>query len=495
MGILLAGAAAYLLALARERGGHSVIESLTASFAAPAWTGGVPGLTVAELVGSGVATSALFAVAREQGHRLDPVSACGYPIAVPLEVRDSYGLVPPRPVVRQQVELTDPWLDPVRERIGREPWIARVPILHGDELLGLLILAHPQPGLISDPAFLRPLGSLLAVALSGADGFGAARPAGVTSQDWGRHEMIEATASEFGPALIAVEAFASAVAGDAETVGTIEDARRLSTLALSVERLGVIMSDLSTLGAGAEALVVGDAESIDLTPVLDAAVDALEPAFSAREQALTLELMSEQLTAFVSPDAVERLLLHLLSNANRAAPDGGAVAVRAESADGVVRIEVEDSSVAPHADQLQRALEAFHRVPQDAGDVPGAGLGLALARRLAESQRGSLDARQSPTGGALYVAELPTEPAPGPPPLPEPAEDEDETAAGPARQLFDEDDGDLAGAEVDDRDSLDDGDLELDELDEDGLDDDGWLDDEPDGPHEAAGGRGPHPDR
>lgn len=467
----------------------------------------MPRQTVAELVGSGVATSALFALAREQGHRLDPIAASGYPRAATLEVRDSYGLVPPQPVVRQQVELTDPWLDPVRERIGREPWIARVPILRGDELLGLLILADPQPGLISDPAFLRPLGALLAVALSDGDASASARPAGVTAEEWGRHEMIEATASEFGPALIAVEAFASAVAGDAETVGTIEDARRLSTLALSVERLGVIMSDLSTLGAGAEALVVGDADAIDLTPILDAAVDALEPAFSAREQALTLELMSEPLTAFVSPDAVERLLLHLLSNANRAAPDGGSVAVRAEHAGDVVRIEVEDSSAAPRAEQLQRALEAFHRVPEDAGDVPGSGLGLALARRLAESQRGTLDARQSASGGALYIAELPTEPAPEPPEVAPVIEDEEDDLepvdAGETDEAIEDGPADERGDAADsadeaDLDDLDDGDLELDTAEE--REDDGWLDDEeldeepggePDGPQDDTEEREP----
>lgn len=500
VGILLAATAAYFMALTRERSGHTVIEALTASFAQPLEAGDVPRATVAQLVGSGVVTSALLALARDQGHRLEPVAASGYPTGAILEPRDSYGLVPPQPVVRQQVELTDPWLDPVRERIGREPWIARVPVLRGDELLGLLILANPQPGLISDPTFLHPLGSLLTVALSG-DGAPSSRPAGVSAEEWTRHELIEATASELGPALIAVEAFAAA-AGEADDVPTIEDGRRLSTLALGVERLSVIMSDLSTLGAGAEALVVGDADLVNLTPILDAAVDALEPAFRAREQALTLELTNEPLTAFVSPDAVERLLLHLLSNANRAAPDGGSVAVRAANLGDLIRIEVEDSSAAPQGDQLMRALEPFHRVPERAGELPGSGLGLAIARRLAESQHGRLEARPAESGGALYIAELPVEP---PPPEPEPViapaiednladDDESDDVGEPVDGIADQDIDDLpfddddlpppherAGlADLDDLDDLDldDDDGELD--DEEPLDDDAEVDEDDD---------------
>ncbi|MBX7111083.1 MAG: hypothetical protein K1X87_04455 [Dehalococcoidia bacterium] len=427
VGLLLAAAANYFIALSRERGGAALLASLTAAFAAPR-AEDVHTVAVAQLVGSGMASSALFAVARDQGHRLEPVAACGYPAATQLEERDSYGLVPPQPVVRQQVELTDPWLDPVRERVGREPWVSRVPILRGDELLGLVILADPQPGLISDQALLRRLGDLLAVALSGG-AVPAARAAGVSQADWTRHELIEATAAEFGPPLLAVEAFASAVAGDADEVGTIEDARRLSTLALSVERLGVVMSDLSTLGAGPEALVVGDAESIDLAPTLDASVDALVPAFTAREQGLTLELANEPLVAFVSPDAVERLLLHLLSNANRAAPDGGSIVVRAADLGGSIQIEVEDSGPPPPGDELQRALDPFYRIPSARGDLPGAGLGLAVARRLTESQRGTFEARPAASGGTSYVVQLPTEPPPPPEEVPPPpAEDAEESA-------------------------------------------------------------------
>jgi signal transduction histidine kinase len=509
VGVLLAATAAYFLALSRERSGRRVLETLTEAFASPLESGEAPRTAVASLVGSGVASAALLALARDQGHRLDPTAASGYPFGATLEERDSYGLVPPQPVVRQQVELTDPWLDLVRGQIGREPWIARVPILRGDELLGLLILADPEPGLISDPAFLGPLGALLTVALSADGAASPSRPRGVSAEEWARHELIEATAAEFGPALIAVEAFASSVAGDADDVGTIEDARRLSTLALSVERLGVIMSDLSTLGAGADALVVGDQESIDLTPILDASVDALEPAFRAREQALTLELTNEPLTAFLSPDAVERLLLHLLSNANRAAPDGGAVTVRATNLGEAIRIEVEDSSTPLPGDQLARALEPFHRVPERAGVLPGAGLGLAIARRLAESQLGTLEARATESGVA-YIADLPVDP---PPPPAEPAvvpEPEDDDIEDEDDLLDVDDEPAYDGDEPEDRpsDAAEDGreastadddivedDLELEDADDLNADLVQVIDDDLDDLDDATEADGPHDDR
>lgn len=424
VGFLLAVAAAHFMTIVRERSRNAVIESLTEALAFARAVDEVGRITVAQLVGAEVAASALVSVATDEGRVLEPLVATGYPRGVSLDGRDAYGVLPPATTVRQHLELTDPWIEPVAAQSGTAPWIARVPLTSGDEVLGLLLLIDRDPQLIADVRLLQLVGTLVSGALDRARLSGgpiAAMSMGAAAHR-SRHELVEATAAELGPALIAVETFAATVADGNEALGTIEDARRLAALTLGVERLSVMMSDLATLGAGPNALVTADPAHVDLKSTLRTVRDALAPAFEARDQELRLELPYDPFIAYASVEAVERLMLHLLSNANRAAPDGGTVTIRATNLGPAALIEVEDSGPALDPAEAEHLFDPFYRVPARVPEVPGAGLGLAVAQRLVEAQRGTIEAVASERG-ALYRVALPVE---EPDPVAVPSEELDE---------------------------------------------------------------------
>jgi signal transduction histidine kinase len=409
-GLLAVAAATHLLSVARERTRHAVVESLTDAFSVPRSIEEIGQVSVAQLVGADVAGAALLAVAREDGAELEPVAACGYPRDWRIETRPAAGLVPAETAVRQELNLTDPWLEPVEERLGQQPWVARVPIVSGDEVFGLLLLVNPKQGMLADARLLRIVATLIAAALDHAQLYVAAYgpPATTAEADRARHDLLNAVASELEPALVTVEAHASVVAGDEHTPDTIEDARHLSSLSRSLERLNLVLHDLISLG-GDDVLspAAEPGTSTDIGAVLRAMQDVFAPAFQAHGQTLHIETSDEPLTALAAPEPVERMLLHLLSNATRSAPEDGQVTVRAAAGGEWVRIEVEDSG--PGLDPLEgnHVFEPFYRVTPGVAEVPGAGLGLAVVGRLAEAQGGAVRAAAGREGGTVYTVELP----------------------------------------------------------------------------------------
>jgi len=154
-----------------------------------------------------------------------------------------------------------------------------------------------------------------------------------------------------------------------------------------VERLGKLATgllDLSRLEAG----------SIDLQPtptdlgVLSRAVASeFVPALALHDSQLALELPEEPLRALVDPDRVAQLLRILIDNAITHTPPGTPVSVGVADGGGLVRLSVADDGPGIPGEIVGRIFEPFY----SADGVRGAGLGLAIAKELAERLSGSLE--------------------------------------------------------------------------------------------------------
>jgi signal transduction histidine kinase len=119
----------------------------------------------------------------------------------------------------------------------------------------------------------------------------------------------------------------------------------------------------------------------------------IEPACKHRKVELTVapqggttvEASSAQLEA--DPEQLRHVLMNLLLNAVEAAGSGGWVRVEYnESKGGMCRVRVLDSGAGPPADFVERLFEPFSTTKPE-----GVGLGLAVARRVAELHGGRLD--------------------------------------------------------------------------------------------------------
>src|SRR5205807_2978973 len=103
-------------------------------------------------------------------------------------------------------------------------------------------------------------------------------------------------------------------------------------------------------------------------------------------------------------------LTNLLDNAVKFSPAGEEVTVNAFQQDSRVRIEVSDRGPGVPADQQRVIFEKFGR-GQTAGSPgkPGTGLGLFIARSIAEAHGGVLEVVSAPNEGATFTFSLPVD--------------------------------------------------------------------------------------
>ncbi|MBZ5583993.1 MAG: PAS domain S-box protein [Acidobacteriia bacterium] len=116
--------------------------------------------------------------------------------------------------------------------------------------------------------------------------------------------------------------------------------------------------------------------------------------------------------AVTDPGRFKQILYNYLSNAVKFTADGGRVMVRvAAYGDGLFRVEVEDTGLGIAAEDLPQLFQEFQQLSSGRKAELGTGLGLALTRRIVESQGGRVEVRSLPGQGSVFSAVLPLKPA------------------------------------------------------------------------------------
>lgn len=191
-----------------------------------------------------------------------------------------------------------------------------------------------------------------------------------------------------------------------ESVGIMQDAAR---------RLTRIVDDLFLLARSDAGHLVVHLAPIHLEDVVDDAIRGVRPL--AAQSAVHVEL-AEAIEAPLVGDAdlLGRLLLNLLDNAIKHSPPESTVTVRMAARGEWVDVSVTDQGVGIPPEAQPRVFDRFFRVDasrtrEETSHTSGAGLGLAIARRIAEAHRGVLELEASRPGRTEFRFSLPAAPA------------------------------------------------------------------------------------
>lgn len=165
-----------------------------------------------------------------------------------------------------------------------------------------------------------------------------------------------------------------------------------------------LISDLLEVAA----LESGDLDMVEEPTELDALVDQSLAMVQALPEAggrhFSVTMPDERCVIMADPVRLKRVLVNLLSNAVKFTRDDGEISVQADTgADGGLALRVRDDGCGMDPDLAHRALEPFVR----GGDAPGSGLGLHIARGLAERHGGGLTVESRPGQGTTVTLHLP----------------------------------------------------------------------------------------
>lgn len=192
--------------------------------------------------------------------------------------------------------------------------------------------------------------------------------------------------------------------------GDPEAARKGATRILEEsERMRDLVEDLLLLARGDDEQASLEVAPADLADVAAEAVDAARAAAGGK---VVIEHLPPKapVGAVFDEGRVRRVADILLDNAIKYTPEGGVVAVVVRQDGDRIRMEVSDTGVGIPGEDLPRVFERFYRA-DPARSEGGAGLGLSLARQIARSHGGEIEARSKPGKGSTFVLTIPKTPA------------------------------------------------------------------------------------
>ena len=185
------------------------------------------------------------------------------------------------------------------------------------------------------------------------------------------------------------------------------DAETLHAVVREVERVGAIVSDLLTLARADAGEQPATRKTVYLDDLASDAVDSIR-SLAAQHQ-VTVGIGSfEEAPITGDPVLVRRLLLILLDNAIKFTPVGGDVRLDVTVADGRRVVAITDTGVGIPPEDLPRVFERFFRSDTARQETDGAGLGLAIARWIADQHGASLGVRSKPGAGTTVTVSFPT---------------------------------------------------------------------------------------
>jgi signal transduction histidine kinase len=170
-------------------------------------------------------------------------------------------------------------------------------------------------------------------------------------------------------------------------------------------RLSTVVGDVldtSRIEAGTFTYAFGEVDVADLVRETAAMIEM------ANDEVRVTSMVIEPLPAVRGDhERLRQLLLNLLSNAAKYTVSGDEIELRAAAEDGLIVVSVADHGPGIAPDQHRLVFEKFGRVNSGGRSKPGAGLGLFIARSIAEAHGGTLDLRSDAGAGATFTVRLP----------------------------------------------------------------------------------------
>jgi signal transduction histidine kinase len=146
---------------------------------------------------------------------------------------------------------------------------------------------------------------------------------------------------------------------------------------------------------------------VDVSEVVDAAVAAIRPSANAARVDV-VQVAGPPLVAEVDAERIGQVLGHLLSNAVKFSLPRGRVTVSVARSGSSVSFRVADSGVGIALEDQRQIFHRFFRAHSARqASIPGAGLGLAIAKNVVDAHDGSIHVHSVPGSGSVFEVLLP----------------------------------------------------------------------------------------
>ena len=291
--------------------------------------------------------------------------------------------------------------------IGLHSRIA-APLLLGVRPIGMLAILRREPDAFGpdEIELATLLGRLVATGVQNIRAYSAERETVEELRRLSalRADFVSLVSHELRSPMAAVIGAARTLQGRWRELSPQQRASFLALISDETARLATLIGDVldtSRIEAGTFTYSFTDVDLADLVRETVAAM-AL-----GQDEVLVVAQAPDTVPAVrADRERLKQVLMNLVENAVKYSPVGGEVEVHAWAENGLVLVAVEDQGPGIPREQHGLIFEKFGRA-NVGGGKPGSGLGLFIARSIAEAHGGTLKVRSAPGRGSTFTLELP----------------------------------------------------------------------------------------
>ncbi|MBC7252176.1 MAG: GAF domain-containing protein [Anaerolineae bacterium] len=284
-----------------------------------------------------------------------------------------------------------------------------VPLMLGEEIIGVLLLEQWQPAppfAAADIPLLQTLANLAALA---ADRLRLQmeleRTHADAQADLSSLDLLSTLAHEMRTPLASIKGYSTALILEEVQWDPEKQAEFLRIIDEETDKLEEIINDLlesSLIEAGRLEITP---EPILLPRLVHEIVD--EMLHRTDKHRFVISFPSDFPIVEADPRRIHQVLHNLLDNAVKYSPHGGLVVIRGEVSQSEVVISVADQGIGIAPEHLNRLFERFFRAREIEEHVAGSGLGLPIARAIVQSHGGRIWAESKLGEGSTFYFTLP----------------------------------------------------------------------------------------
>ncbi len=282
------------------------------------------------------------------------------------------------------------------------------------DLLGGLFFGHPNPGVFiaRDERLIAGLAAHAAIAVDNAHLYREAQEARTVAETASRvkDEFLATLSHELRTPLTAIVGWAYLLQRGQLSPDEVRTA--IDTIIRNATAQNQIIDQLLDVSRIVTGKLQLDLQPVEIGAVVKAAIGTVTPAASAKGVFLQLIQDPAGTTVMGDPERLQQVFWNLLSNAVKFTPKNGRVRASVQSIGSHVEVSVADTGLGIDEGFLPHVFNRFsQRDSSSTRSVRGLGLGLAIARQLAELHGGSIQVESPGAGqGSTFTVKFPRSP-------------------------------------------------------------------------------------
>jgi two-component system sensor histidine kinase KdpD len=283
----------------------------------------------------------------------------------------------------------------------------------GEQTTGVLALARPVGGPLTDEEtrLLATFATQAALAVDRARLADASAQAAILREsDRAKSTLLSNVSHDLRTPLTTIRGAAESLLAPDVVLDEQTRQELLASVRDEAERLTALVGNLLNLSRLEAGALRPERHLYNLSEIAGSVIARLRPRLARHN--VDLELAPDMPLVLVDYGLFEQVLVNLLDNAARYAPEGSTITVRVRREGDQVLLIVADQGPGIPRSARNRVFERFYRLPDTSGTSTGTGLGLAICHAVVAAHSGRIWIENGPEPGTTICIALPIPPAP-----------------------------------------------------------------------------------